>query len=68
MNKSKIATEIINDIYTFNFKYENAKNKFGNGQITETKYANGLYILLCKTSYLLKVINKFKEMGYKFAR
>lgn len=68
MNKSKVATEIIEDIYTFNEKYEKAKNKFKNGIITEAKYATVLHILLIKSTYLLGVVDELKNLGYKFMR
>ena len=68
MNTSKIAANIIEDIYTFNEKYEKTKNKFYCKKINETEYANSLFIMLCKCNYLLEVCNKLKEMGYKFTR
>lgn len=68
MNKSKMAKEIVKDIYTFNTKYEKAKSKFTNGKLSETQYANSLYVLLSEVTYLQKVINKLQEMGYKFAK
>lgn len=68
MNKSKIAYEIINDIYTINSKYEKAKTKFETNKINESKFARVQYILLTKLTYLEGVITNLKENGYKFAR
>ena len=68
MNNSKIATEIINDIYTLNAKYVKAKTKFETKDINETKFAKVQYILLCKLGYLEAVIKSMQENDYKFAR
>ena len=68
MNTSKIASNIIGDIYTFHNKYEKAKNKFENQEISENKFANAQYVILCKLTYLTEVINSLKENGYMFAR
>ena len=68
MNKSKIATEIINDIYTINTKYEKAKTKFEAKKIDAIKFSKVQYILLCKLDYLETVIHTMQEQDYKFAR
>lgn len=68
MNKSKLALNIVEDIYTFNEKYHKLTNKFNTKNITNSEYANALYILLCKTSYLENVILNLKECGYKFVK
>ncbi|MBO5954595.1 MAG: hypothetical protein J6Q13_01350 [Clostridia bacterium] len=68
MNKSKIAYEIINDIYSLNAKYEKAKTKFEASKIDTTKFAKVQYILICKLEYLKMVIQTMQKQDYKFAR
>ena len=68
MNKSKIAYEIINDIYSLNAKYEKAKTKFEASKIDTTKLAKVQYILICKLEYLKMVIQTMQKQDYKFAR
>lgn len=68
MNKSKIATEIINDIYTINTKYEKAKTKFEASKIDTTKFVKVQYILICKLEYLEMVIQTMQKQDYKFTR
>ena len=68
MNTSKIAANIIEDIYTFNEKYIKATNKLKEKEISPAKYATSLYILACKCTYLQEVVNVLKRKGYKFTR
>lgn len=68
MNKSKIASNIVGDIYTFHDKYEKSKHKFENGEISATKFANAQYVIMAKAIYLSEVIDQLKELGYQFTR
>ena len=67
MNKTIIASNIAGDIYTFYNKYEKYKHKFENQEISASKFANTQYVMIPKLYYLSEVINKLKELGYKFA-
>lgn len=68
MNKSKIAANIVGDIYTFHNKYEKYKHKFENGEISATKFANAQYVIMAKAIYLSEVVDQLKELGYQFTR
>ena len=68
MNKSKVAFNIADDIYTFNSKYIKLKSKLKNQQITQQQFTNAQYVLMCKVAYLKDVIDKLSNYGYKFAR
>lgn len=68
MNKSKIALNIADDIYTFNNKYTKLKNKLENQKITQQQFTNAQYVLMCKVAYLKDVIDELSNYGYKFAR
>ena len=68
MEKSKIASHIVNDIYEFSSKYEKLKNKFEEQTINKHEFANAQYILLSKIVYLSEVATALKGMGYKFAK
>ena len=68
MNKSKIALNIADDIYTFNSKYSKLKNKFNAQKISKEQFTNAQYVLLCKLAYLKDVIDELTNYGYKFAR
>ena len=68
MNKSNIAYQVVEDIYTFNKKYLNAKIKFKENKINKNQFSNAQYVILCKLAYLSEVVELLKEKGYKFAK
>ena len=68
MNKSNIAYKIVEDIYTLSSKYENAKTKLENNEITKNQFANAQYVIMCKSIYLSELISELKLKGFKFTK
>ena len=64
---SKDAFNISQDIYNIAGDLEKLNHRFKNFEITPDVYANNLYFISCKTSYLKEVIEIIKQHGYKFS-
>jgi len=68
MNKSKLALQITEDIYTFNSENEILKYNYHEHKIDKYQFATSQYLILCKIAYLIDVIKTLQRMGYKFAK
>ena len=66
-NFTKDAFNISQDIYNISGDLERLNDSYKNFEISPEVYANSLYVIACKISYLKGVIETIKQHGYKFS-